>query len=489
MKNKKIQVISLIIIFLLILSTGLFYNARRINNLKNPPPNIILILTDDMDLALMPYMENTNRLIGQEGATFTNFFVTSSACCPSRASILRGQYPHNTGILENSPGFEQFYRNGNVKDTVPLWLKRVNYKTSYLGKYMNLYPAGAKRTYIPPGWTDWHVFLGTKSSDFYYAYTTSENGKLVKYEKKPEDYSTDVLKGKAIDFINKSVKSRSPFFLFISVYAPHGPSTPAPRHTDLYMDLEYPQNASFHEDDISDKPHIIQDIVNSNGVFDVEEANDLFVRRVQTMLSVDEMVAELVQLLAENGQLENTYIIFTSDNGFHMGEHFLPSGKMLPYEEDIRIPFLIRGPDIEPGSTVTQMVTNIDIAPTLADMAGARAAEFVDGRSFRHFLNAQQSETLEWRKAFLVETGEFDKESRVIAYKGIRTETFIYLEYESDEIEFYDLAADPYQLYNMANELDPQTLSILHAWLEEFRVCSMDECRRLEMIIPENIKY
>jgi N-acetylglucosamine-6-sulfatase len=489
MKNKKYRTISAIIIFFLILSAGLFYNARRINNLKNPPPNIIFILTDDLDLALMPYMENTNKLIGQEGAAFTNFFVTSSACCPSRASILRGQYPHNTGILENSPGFEQFYRDGNVKDTVALWLKRANYKTSYLGKYMNLYPAGAKRTYIPPGWTDWHVFLGTKSPDFYYAYTTSENGNLVKYEKKPEDYSTDVLKGKAFEFINKSVKSRSPFFLFISVYAPHGPSIPAPRHTDLFKDLEYPQNPSFHEDDISDKPLIIQDIVNSNGVFDVEEANDLFIKRVQTMQSVDEMVAELVQLLTENGQLGNTYIIFTSDNGFHMGEHFLPSGKMLPYEEDIRIPFLIRGPGIEPGSTVTKMVTNIDIAPTLADLAGARAAEFIDGRSFRHFLNAQQPEMREWRKAFLVETGEFEKESPVIAYKGIRTETFIYLEYESDEIEFYDLIADPHQLHNIANELDSQTLSILHSWLEEFRVCSMDECRRLEMTIPENIKY
>lgn len=240
---------------------------------KENPPNIIFILTDDLDYTPMPYMENTNKLIGEQGATFTNYFVTSSACCPSRASTLRGQYPHNTGVLENSPGFERFYENGNDESTIATWLKNAGYKNSFLGKYMNLYPAGVKRTYIPPGWTDWHVFLYRESLDFYFAYTMNENGKLVKYHKKNEDYSTDVMKNRTLEFIDKYSRRSSPFFVFISTYAPHGPSDPAPRHTQLYTDLTYPKSESFHEEDTSDKPGIIRNLINTGGIFEEEEAN------------------------------------------------------------------------------------------------------------------------------------------------------------------------------------------------------------------------
>jgi N-acetylglucosamine-6-sulfatase len=490
MKKITMRSLGAIIIPLLVLFGGLSCSAQRIDP-DNPPPNIIFILTDDMDYPLLPYMEQTNRLIGQEGAVFTNYFVTSSACCPSRASTFRGQYPHNTGVLENSPGFEQFHENGNNKSTIATWLKSAGYRTSFMGKFMNLYPAGVKRTYVPPGWTDWHAFVTSerKAADFYTSYILSENGKLVDYNEGEDDYSTDVLKNRAVEFINKSVQARSPFFLFIAPYAPHGPSTPAPRHADLYLDLKYPQNASFHEEDISDKPEIIQDIRRTGGFFDVGEADGFFVKRVQTLLAVDEMVAELVQLLNDNGQLDNTYIFFTSDNGYHMGEHSLPSGKMLPYEEDILVPLLVRGPGITPNTTVTQMVANIDIAPTIAELTGARAADFVDGRSFVRFLNGQSIPDLEWRSAILLETGDFDRESPVVAYRGIRTETFTYVEYESGELEFYDLLADPYQLENIAADLDAETLAALHSWLEELKACQTDACRKAEMTVPENIKY
>jgi N-acetylglucosamine-6-sulfatase len=456
---------------------------------KNTPPNFVIILADDMELALMPFMEKTNKLIAEEGAVFTNYFVTSSACCPSRASILRGQYPHNTGVYENSPGFEQFHENGNNRDTLATWLKRAGYRTSYMGKYMNLYPAGVKRTYIPPGWTDWHVFVtsGRKSADFYFNYILNENGTLNDYDDTPEDYSTDVLKNKAVDFINKSVAENKPFFLYVSPYAPHGPNTPAPRHLGEYTDLTYPQTPSFHEEDISDKPEIIQNIRRTGGKFEVAEADAMFVRRVQSMLAVDEMVAELVQLLEANGQLENTYFIFTSDNGFHMGEHDLPSGKMLAYEEDIRVPFVMRGPGVTPKTIITEMTANIDIAPTIAELAGAKSAAYVDGRSFVSLFESNNADN--WRNALLIETGDYERDSPIVAHRGVRAENFIFVEYESGELEFYDLIADPYQMENIASTLDPQTLAILHQWLADLRTCQTDSCRQSENNVPQGINY
>jgi arylsulfatase A-like enzyme len=204
--------------------------------------------------------------------------------------------------------------------------------------------------------------------------------------------------------------------------------------------------------------------------------------------AVDEMVADLVQLLEETGQLDNTYIFFTSDNGFHMGEHMLPSGKMLPYEEDIHVPLYVRGPGIPPGTTVTQMTANIDIAPTIAELAGAKPAKFVDGRSFASFLFPSTQQPVDWRQALLIETGDLDRESTVIAYRGVRTGQFIYVEYESGELEFYDLVADPYEMDNLASSLDAETLATLHNWLEGLKTCEADECRTLEMTVPD-IKY
>lgn len=489
MINRRKRVVGGIVVCLVVITIAAVVCRGESNSALDTPPNIVFILTDDLDLNLMPYMQNTNTLIAQEGAVFKNYFVTSPACCPSRATILRGQYPHNTTILENSSGFERFYRNGNEKETIATWLQRAGYRTSFLGKYLNLYPAGALKTYIPPGWTDWHVFLYKNATDFYFAYTMNENGELVRYHKKTEDYSTDVIKGKAVEFINKSIKDNAPFFALISVYAPHGPSSPAPRHAELYRGLEYPKGIAFNEGDISDKPSVVRSLIQTSGKFETVDADSLFMQRVRSMQAVDEMVGELIKLLDQHGQLNNTYIFFTSDNGFHMGEHGLSSGKMLPYEEDIHVPLLVRGPGIEPNSTITQMVANLDLAPTIADMAGVSPARFVDGRSFLPFLNSQQETGLEWRQALLLELGYLDRPSPVIAYRGIRTERFTYIEYESGETEFYDLLLDPYQLNNLANSLDPETLSVLHSWLEQLKTCKTNSCRKAEAALPDNFKY
>ena len=491
MPNKQKWLGAIIIVLVVIIGVGLFYFTKNPIRSKATSPNFIFILTDDLDYSLMPYMKNTNSLITDQGATFTNYFVTSSACCPSRASTIRGQYPHNTGILENSPGFKTFHRNGEESETIATWLHRDWYQTSLLGKYLNIYPTGATNTYIPAGWTDWHAFLYSddgERTDFYYNYQINENGKVVQYGGSPSDYSTDVLKNRALTFIEQNAKSNRPFFIYLAPYAPHGPDIPAPRYADQFSSATYPQKPSFGEADINDKPTIVRANPQKNGTFDVGDANRLFVSRVQTMQALDEMVKDLVNQLDQAGELQNTYIILTSDNGFHMGEHQLPSGKMLPYEEDIRVPFVMRGPGIQPKTQITQMVANIDVAPTIAELAGARASNFVDGRSFANLLNPS-GQQVAWRKALLIELGYTEIKTPIIAFRGIRAENFVYVEYEDGALEYYNLITDPYELNNIANQLDPKTLTSLHTWLERLKACKAEACRAAETAVPDDLKH
>lgn len=465
------------------------------NNPFKDPPNVILILTDDMDMALVPYIEKTNRLIGEEGATLDSYFITTPVCCSSRASMLRGQYAHNTDILQNSPGFARFYKLDEEQDTLNVWLQKAGYRTALFGKYLNNYPVNAGKNYVPPSWTDWAAFISNRGDgNFFYNYTMNVNGELVDFADSPEDYSTDLILEKSLAFIGSSVAADSPFFLFVSVYAPHGPAIPAPRHRGLFSDLTYPQKPSFDEADISDKPLLIQTLATSGDVFDENDANGYFQGRASSLQAVDELVEKLVQTLESNGELDNTYIFFTSDNGFHLGEHGLPSGKGTAYEEDIRVPFMVRGPGIEPGTTVSQMTANIDFAPTVAEIAGVDPAFFVDGRSLLPLLLGEQ---VPWRDGLLVEFGYIDEEEpldappdpetdnalngvRGGAFRAIRGPDYVYVEYANGEIEFYDLTADPYQLENLTGSLSAETLSALQAKLGELKYCEDKTCRELD---------
>ena len=468
-----------------LLAGVLAYQAFTATGWFKPRPNIILILTDDLDLTLMPYVPNINKLIGEAGATFTNYFISDPLCCPSRASILRGQYAHNTNILENAPGFVNFYRNTREEETLATWLNGAGYNTSLTGKYFNTYPLGAGKRYVPPGWTNWHAFLYEEyEKTFYYGYKMVENGEVVQYGDTPADYSTDVIKGQALRFIEQSIADGKPFFAYIAPIAPHGPSTPAERHTGLYTDLVFPSKPSFGEADLSDKPAAMRATLTPGDEFAQYDADALFIRRAQTMQAVDELVLELVNLLEQHGQLENTYIFFTSDNGLHMGEHGLPSVKGYPYEEDIKVPMLVRGPGIPPNSVVEAITANIDIAPTISALTGVRFADFIDGRSWLPLLKPQPEPSAPWRNAILIESGYWDNEETTLRYRGIRTENYIYLEYASGEIEFYDLRNDPYQLENIGPQLDPALQTALHAWLEQMKLCQADGCRSAEDAVP-----
>jgi arylsulfatase A-like enzyme len=525
--NIKFQFFRLIGLFVIVNMVASACGVIQSTALFEKRPNVIVVLTDDMDMSLMPFVKNTEALIGEKGATLTNYFITDSLCCPSRSSNLRGQYPHNTKVLTNDfpeGGFRRFFVDGEEKETLAVWLQRAGYRTSLVGKYLNGYPIFAGYNYVPAGWNDWHALFYKTSSDagsWYNEYTLNENGPLVQYGDSPENYSTDVFKEKAFKFIDQSTADKDPFFLLLAVYAPHGPSTPAERHVNLLDGLTYPQKPSFNEPDISDKPKIIQALANTGDVVDVGDADTLYGQRARTMLAVDELVVDLVKKLEQNGQLDNTYIFFTSDNGFSIGEHSLPPGKGLAYEEDIHVPMLVRGPGIKPNTVVTQITANIDLASTIAEMTGAKPADFVDGRSFLPLLKSEVSNSTDWRKGLLIEMGKVDTSASMVmpavahsdfdsspyefeypdslsdkflqkddqgTYRGVRTEKFIYLEYNNGEREFYNLEKDPYELENLASKLDPNITASLHAWLGKLQNCAADECRKLEADMPDVLK-
>lgn len=478
-------------------------------------PNIVFVLTDDLDAASMQYMPNLKELLADQGVTFRNYFVAMPLCCPSRASTLRGQYPHNTQILGNQAptgGFRKFFQLGEEKSTVAVWLENAGYRTLLAGKYLNGYPQRTNRTYIPPGWTEWYSPVrGDAYTEF--NYSLNENGREVAYGSKPRDYGTDVYVSKVVDFIQRSASNGKPFFAYLAPYAPHAPYTPAPRHADLFRGAKAPHTPNYNEADVSDKPLYIR----SRALLNQKKMNDIdrvYRSRLQSLQAVDEGIKEIVHALKVSGQFDNTYIFFTSDNGFHMGNHRQRLGKVSPYEEELRVTMIVRGPGVPAGRTLEHLTGNIDLAPTWADLAGARTDDFVDGRSLVPLLGASPPPLNQWRQAFAIENGpeeleptgtatpEPDSDPGVLeppdedetdnaalppssnrgipSLRGIRLQTLSYVEYATGEKELYDLRADPYELQNLVSEADPSLLQQLSARVQELATCKAVECRNAE---------
>ena len=475
---------------------------------SSSPPNIVLILTDDMDARAVACLPNVQALLAEQGVSFSNAFVTTPLCCPSRASILRGQYAHNHGVLNNNGedgGFPAFYRRGNEESTLATWLQDAGYRTALVGKYLNRYPQEASITHVPPGWDTWAAFVSSDNEEdeggaYYNNYTLNLDGTLVHYGNDPEDYSTDVLNGIGVEFVREAVAAEDPFFLYLAPFAPHGPSTPAERHRDAFAGAEAPRVPSFAEQDVSDKPAWVQ-AHRALTATDVDLIDERHQRRLRSLLAVDEMVADLMQTLAATGALENTYVVFASDNGYQLGEHRLPAGKQAAYDESTRVPLIVRGPDILAGSIEDALVLNIDWAPTFAELAGAATPEFVDGRSLVPFLTG--GEPAAWRDQFLIERFERQRsngqskaslpatpvvdlppvpESRIAPitappYLALRGNRYLYVEYTNGERELYDVVADPYQLDNLAATADETLLAALSADLARLRACAGESCR------------
>jgi arylsulfatase A-like enzyme len=310
-------------------------------------------------------MPKLKSLITDQGETFTNYFVSESLCCPSRATTLRGQYPHNTEIVGNvmpTGGFRKFFQLGEEKSTVAVWLQDTGYRTMLVGKYLNGYSLKTDPLYIPPGWSEWYSPMkGDPYSE--YNYTLNENGQQVAYGHQPKDYGTDVYVGKTVDFIQRSAQDGKLFFIYLAPYAPHADYTPAPRHANLFADLKAPRTPNYNEADVSDKPAYIR-----NRPLLTQTQQDLidkdYRKRVQSLQAIDEGIEAIVNTLKANGQLDNTYIFFTSDNGYHLGNHRQLVGKVSPYEEEMRVTMIVRGPGVPAGVTLEHLTGNVDLAPT-----------------------------------------------------------------------------------------------------------------------------
>lgn len=483
-------------------------------------PNVLFVLTDDMRLDDMQYLPRIKQLIGDRGMTFDEQFDNVTLCCPARTSILRGQYAHNTGVLTNggtNGGFETAHANNVEHDTVATAMRAAGYTTGLFGKYLNGYPNTVAPSYVPPGWDTWSSSSkGNAYGEF--NYTLNQNGKQVDYGSKPEDYGTDVYARQTTDFIDHAKASGKPFFAYLAVYAPHQPATPAPQDVDTFPGLRAPRDGSYNEADVSDKPAYIRDLpllgpqVQAN-------VDALARRRAQSLQAVDRDVAAVIEHLDKVGALDDTYVIFTSDNGFHLGQHRMRAGKQTAYETDIHLPLLVRGPEITAGGHVGEITGNIDLAPTIAALGGATLTEAPDGRSLVPFLHGQPPAPSTWRQAYLLEhwttsltpqprTGagqlepdDLDQQgggaasgsntttsvragraaaTNIPEFQGLRVARYTYVEYTTGEKELYDLVKDPDELDNLAATADPALLAALHARLDALRRCTADACRSAE---------
>jgi arylsulfatase A-like enzyme len=396
--------------------------------------NVVVILTDDQrldELAAMPYTNGRDDWVRFEQAT-----VQNPVCCPSRATILSGQYDVNNGVKTNGGGFK-FDESVSIAN----WFSEAGYRTGLFGKYLNDYPF-PERELVPPGWTSWASFSDDdRRGGFYFQYTLIRDGRPVIYNKDEDAYSTDVLADRTIQFIEQS--GTTPFFAYYAPRAPHPPATPAPRHAHASVpDFEVSPN--FNERDLTDKPRWMGKLKERSESKLAETARE----RLRSLLSVDEAVRRIFETLERTGQLENTYVVFLSDNGYMLGEHRL-TRKACPYEECVRVPMLIRGPGLEPGSVVKQ-VSNVDLAPTLAGFAGIEPPKprKLDGVSLAPFLLGKGS--LANRPILL-----HSKPPRNFApqWWAVRTRRYKLIRTgETNEYELYDLRTDPYELTNLASQ-------------------------------------
>lgn len=399
------------------------------------PPNIVLILTDDQRWDTLWAMPTVQSELVAHGTSFSNAFVVNPLCCPSRASILTGRYSHSTDVYANVPphgGFTSF----QDASTLATWLDRAGYETAMIGKYLNGYP----EPYVPPGWDYWSAFsMPNRSGGEYFDYQLTTNGVLFSYGSEEIDYSTDVLAGQAESFVRDAT---DPFFLWFGPYAPHPPATPAPRHLEAFPDLETYRPPSYDEADVSDKPAWVQ-ALRPWGPEKEARIDGLRAMQLRSLLAVDDAVGRILGALAETGRLSNTLILFTSDNGTHWGEHRV-KGKNAPYEESIRVPFVVRfDPLLSEPRSDAHLVTNIDIAPTFAELAGF-SPPGIEGKSLVPLLASTETA---WRTGFLV---EHMNGNGIPGYCEVRAEGYSYVEYDTGEKELYDLALDPYQLDNRA---------------------------------------
>ncbi len=443
-------------------------------------PNVLVVFTDDQDAPSVRVMDTVQSRLAAKGTTFSNAFATLPQCCPSRATLLTGQYAHNHGVHDNDPphgGFAAF----DGSNTLPIWLQGAGYRTGWIGKYMNGYGnpnLGNDPLEIPPGWTEW-VAPVNHTEYRMYGYTLNRNGVLRDYGAGPRSYQTDVLARDAAGFIRASEGDGSPFFLTVSPLAPHkeggrlddrqgAPRNPRPAARDLgrFERSPLPRPPSFNELRDGDKTWVVTSEPHLKHT-QIDRLTKLYRSRLESLLAVDDMVGRLLRTLKQTRQLQNTLVIFTSDQGFLLGEHHL-IGKNRLYEEAVKVPLIIRGPGVEAGAERDEIVGNVDLAPTIAAAAGVTPQASVDGKSL---LTGGAESPRVGRRKLLLEQFHGGR------FAGVRGHRYVYLDFGNRGVELYDLRRDPHQLRSVASDATYAPVRDRYARrLEQLRSCSGTEC-------------
>ena len=486
-------------------------------------PNVIFILTDDMTSSELAGMPNVESLLAAQGTTFNKFYISFPLCCPSRATMLSGQYMHNHGVHGNNPpnGGWPVFRPHESND-LPVWLHDAGYYNVHIGKYLNFYASANPELPVPPGWDQWY---GKVSEDaLYYDYSMIEKTgpnvapHITFYGNQPDDYQTDVFANRALSFVNDSTPAQRPFLLDLWFNSPHGPFDPAPRDRFALAGAPLSRLPAFNERDISDKPAWLRrQIRHPLSKAQIKTIDNERRRQQEQLISVDQAVGRLVQSLKDKGILDNTYIIFSSDNGIFRGEHRIASGKYLPYDPASRVPLVIRGPGIPAGGVSNELVWNGDIPQTILQIASGSENPAVDGRSLLPYaqdpakrstrpillegdtgpggpgVESAQSASAQAREARVGVAGRrgvknLEQEPDAIksaanidtapAYRSIRTARYEYTIYANGQSELYDMQRDPAQLNNVVH--NPRYKAVkqwLLSQLIPLSTCAGAQCR------------
>lgn len=517
--------------------------TRPVEALAASRPNFVVIQTDDQTLAsvralyqsrngaMRKVMPNAKRLLRQRGFEFTRAHTASPLCAPSRASLLTGQYSHNNGLTRNggeSGGWKNWEATPIRENNLAVALKRDGYRTIQVGKFTNDYrgrPGNGFQTGIPPGWSRWLVptershdgFDRTRYFRYHLNVQGSVNGPLGQRSTERDDCwfgpgtaptgrrvcghltdRTTYLASREVE------RSRKPFFLSVSYSTPHvehlgtgigaqGRIGPAPsvRHEGTAKGTPLPRPPSFNEADMSDKPEFIRDYAwRRLGKGKIRNTTKYYRRYLESLRGVDDGIGSLVSGLRKSGELGNTFIFFTSDNGLFFGEHRFQPSKFIPYEPTIRVPLLVRGPGVPSGEKSRAPVSLIDVAPTIARLAGVNLDYEVDGIYLRPFW--RDSDRVSDRPV-LFELGELARGGGATSLRrapyrpsaGIRVGRWKYIRYGGDEFELYDLKEDPAELRNLS--ADPRYSEVtddLRRALLRYEGCAGDECREPIPIPP-----
>jgi len=419
--------------------------ARAQTPPEGAPAAIVLVVTDDQRFDTLWAMPTVTAELVRRGASFPDAFVVNPLCCPSRTTILTGQYSHTTGVYRQVPPFGRFewFRDGS---TLATWLHDAGYTTGLFGKYLDGYQHAGLTGYIPPGWDRWAAFIHSQYED----YVLQVDGEVRRYGSAPEDYSTDVLARMAEAFVRETP---GPLFLYFAPAAPHGPAPPAPGDEGAFADLAPWRPPSYDEADVSDKPAWVQDL-QPLGAARREHIDELRRNQYASLLAVDRAMAALIEALRDTGRLADTLFIYTSDNGLLWGEHRWRR-KEAAYEEAIRVPLVVRwdAGGIPPGSRPEVLAANVDLAPTIADAVGIPAPG-AEGISLLPALRGEPGPT---REDLLIE--HLAGANPVPTYCAVRSRRWTYVRYEDGFEELYDLRTDPYELQNLA--ADPRFAGVL----------------------------